>query len=150
MSTQAEALAGQLAVERSHLLRFPAHEAAEFAAYLRAKGVRAALADAVADDVANGPGGVDAALDIHAVRRMHRASLFATTPASADVASARIAQRFEHGIDPEELGAPIASAVSSYIAFALGAAMPLVRGSSNAAALVRVNRHRRCAWCAYA
>ena len=68
MTTQAEALAGQLALERQHLLRFPAQEAAEFAAYLRGKGVRPALADAVAADVAAGPGGVDAALDVHAVR----------------------------------------------------------------------------------
>ena len=68
MTTQAEALSGQLAVERSHLLRFPAQEAAEFAGYLRSKGVRPALAAAVADDVAASAGGVDAALDIHAVR----------------------------------------------------------------------------------
>jgi hypothetical protein len=68
MTTQTEALTGQMAVERAHLLRFPAQEAAEFAAYLRAKGVRAAVAAAVVDDIAAADGGVDAALDIHAVR----------------------------------------------------------------------------------
>ena len=68
MATQAEALSGQLAVERVHLLRFPAQESAEFAAYLRARGVRPEVAAAVVDDVAASAGGVDAALDIHAVR----------------------------------------------------------------------------------
>jgi hypothetical protein len=67
MATQAEALSGQLAVERAHLLRFPAQESAEFAAYLRARGVRPEIAAAVIDDVAASSGGVDAALDIHAV-----------------------------------------------------------------------------------
>jgi VIT1/CCC1 family predicted Fe2+/Mn2+ transporter len=70
MSTQAEALAGQLAVERSHLLRFPAQEGAEFAAYLRTRGVRAHTAAAVVRDIAAASeGGVENALDIHAVRR---------------------------------------------------------------------------------
>jgi len=68
MQTQAEALSGQLAVERTHLLRFPAQEAAEFAAFLRARGVRPEVATAVVQDVAASAGGVDAALDIHAVR----------------------------------------------------------------------------------
>ena len=68
MQTQAEALSGQLAVERVHLLRFPAQESAEFAAYLRARGVRREIADAVVSDVAASAGGVDSALDIHAVR----------------------------------------------------------------------------------
>ena len=36
-------------------------------------------------------------------------------------------QRFEHGIDPEELGSASASAAASYAAFAVGAAVPLVR-----------------------
>jgi hypothetical protein len=68
MTTQAEALAGQLAVERAHLLAFPAQEGAEFAAYLRRQGVRPALAAAVVADVAASASGVEAALDIHAVR----------------------------------------------------------------------------------
>ena len=67
MATQAEALSGQLAVERSHLLRFPVQESAEFAAYLRSHGVRPEVAAAVVEDVAASAGGVDAALDIHAV-----------------------------------------------------------------------------------
>jgi hypothetical protein len=73
MSTQAEALAGQLAVERAHLLRFPAQEAAEFAAYLRSKGVRATTAAAVVAQVAAASeGSVENALDIHAVRTRER------------------------------------------------------------------------------
>ena len=34
--------------------------------------------------------------------------------------------KFEHGIDPEQLGQPIHSAIASYFSFALGAAVPLV------------------------
>lgn len=70
MATQAEALSGQLAVERAHLLRFPVQESREFAAYLRSHGVRPEVAAAVVEDVAASAGGVDAALDIHAVRAL--------------------------------------------------------------------------------
>jgi hypothetical protein len=38
-----------------------------------------------------------------------------------------LAQRFEHGIDPEELGAPRAAAAASYGAYSVGGALPLVR-----------------------
>ncbi len=35
-------------------------------------------------------------------------------------------QRFEHGIDPAELGQPITAAAASYVGFSLGALFPLV------------------------
>ena len=132
MQTQAEALSGQLAVERTHLLRFPAQESAEFASYLRSKGVRAEVAAAVVSDVAASSGGVDAALDIHAVREAqnHRCThvCCAVSALNASPFQRTLAlQRFEHGIDPEELGSASASAASSYAAFAVGAAVPLVR-----------------------
>jgi VIT1/CCC1 family predicted Fe2+/Mn2+ transporter len=34
--------------------------------------------------------------------------------------------KFEHGIDPEQLGSPLHSAIASYFSFALGGAVPLL------------------------
>ena len=95
MQTQAEALSGQLAVERVHLLRFPAQESAEFAAYLRARGVRREIADAVVSDVAASAGGVDSALDIHAVRASCSA-IYACVPHSAPSRACISAFRARH------------------------------------------------------
>jgi hypothetical protein len=34
--------------------------------------------------------------------------------------------KFEHGIDPDQLGSPLHSAIASYFSFALGGAVPLL------------------------
>jgi hypothetical protein len=53
-------------------------------------------------------------------------------------------QRFEHGIDPEELGSPRAAAAASYAGFALGGAVPLVRFTELTDWSVAHVRHWRC------
>ncbi len=73
MRTQAEALEGQLAVERGHLLAYPASEAAEFAAFLQSRGVRRRVAEAVVSDIGASEDALSKQLDIHAVRDVRNA-----------------------------------------------------------------------------
>lgn len=86
----------QIGLEQEELAQYPREEAAELALIYEAKGVPRAEARAVADTLIADP---DKALETLA--------------------------REELGLNPAELGSPLAAALSSFIAFALGAVIPL-------------------------
>jgi len=86
----------QIALERDELRQYPEEEAAELALIYVAKGLPEAEARRLADTLIADP---DRALDTLA--------------------------REELGLDPDELGSPWGAAVSSFLAFALGAFIPL-------------------------
>jgi vacuolar iron transporter family protein len=112
MQAQRELMERELDIERRELHRNPRAETRELAAIYESRGVSRASADAMAEQVMADP---DTALQAHA--------------------------REELGIDPEELGAPIGAAVSSFLAFAAGAIVPLVAwviGSGVAATAVSI------------
>lgn len=95
----------QMALERQELEQYPQEEAAELALIYGAKGLDTARARQLAERLLQDP---DQALDTLA--------------------------REELGLNPAELGSPWAAAISSFLAFALGAALPvlpylLLRGS---------------------
>jgi len=109
MKAQAELLEAELAMERVEIQRRPENERRELAAIYRSRGVEPSVADELATQMHRDP---DLALETHA--------------------------REELGIDPNELGSPVKAAVSSFAAFAVGAAIPLVPwflGSGDAAAI---------------
>lgn len=87
----------QIALEREELEQYPQEEAAELALIYAAKGVSAAEARRMADALIQDP---DKALDTLA--------------------------REELGLNPEELGSPWGAALSSFFAFSIGAAIPLL------------------------
>lgn len=87
----------QIALEREELDRYPQEEAAELALIYQAKGVGQAEAQRLAAALLRDP---DRALDTLA--------------------------REELGLNPEELGSPWAAAIASFLAFAIGAAIPLL------------------------
>jgi VIT1/CCC1 family predicted Fe2+/Mn2+ transporter len=95
--SQAEALGAELAVERAELHHSPAAEARELATILSGRGVDADLAAEVARQISRDP---DAALRMHA--------------------------REELGVDPDRPPSPVLAAGSSFLAFALGAAVPVL------------------------
>jgi VIT1/CCC1 family predicted Fe2+/Mn2+ transporter len=97
MRAQAELLERELAREREALVTDPDHELDELAAAYRAKGIPAHTAREVAEVLSSDP---ERALEAHA--------------------------REELGIDPTSLGSPIGAAVGSFVAFAVGAVIPLV------------------------
>jgi VIT1/CCC1 family predicted Fe2+/Mn2+ transporter len=97
MRAQQELLERELAVEREQLLRNPNKETVELALIYQSRGVDADVAQEMAQQMMADP---DRALEVHA--------------------------REELGIDPDSLGAPGAAALSSFIAFSLGALVPLV------------------------
>lgn len=86
----------QIGLERDELERYPHEEAAELALIYEAKGIERADARRLAETLIQDP---DQALDTLA--------------------------REELGLNPEELGSPIAAALSSFVAFATGALVPL-------------------------
>lgn len=86
----------QMALEREELDHYPQEEAAELALIYEAKGIDAAQARHMADTLLRDP---DRALDTLA--------------------------REELGLNPEELGSPWGAAISSFIAFAIGAGLPV-------------------------
>ena len=95
--SQREMYEYQIALEREELAEYPEEEAEELALIYQARGV---------------------ALD--QAREVSRA-LLANPQAALDVLA-----REELGLNPDDLGSPWQAAASSFVAFALGAAVPLV------------------------
>src|SRR5207248_10368005 len=97
MTAQAELFERELELERRELSRRPESERRELAHIYRSRGVDAGTADELASQMMRDP---DLALETHA--------------------------REELGIDPNALGSPIGAAASSFVAFAIGALVPLL------------------------
>jgi VIT1/CCC1 family predicted Fe2+/Mn2+ transporter len=97
MKAQTELLQRELDLERIEIARRPENERRELAQIYRSRGVAADVADRLATEMMADP---DLALETHA--------------------------REELGIDPDELGAPVHAAGSSFGAFAIGAIVPVV------------------------
>lgn len=87
----------QIGLEREELDQYPREEAAELALIYEAKGLSREEAKRLADTLIEDP---DKALDTLA--------------------------REELGLNPEELGSPWAAAAASFVAFAVGASIPLI------------------------
>ncbi len=97
MRSQREMFEYQIGMERAELEQYPQEEAAELALIFAAKGMEKAEARKLADKLISDP---DHALDTLA--------------------------REELGLNPDELGSPWGAAVSSFMAFAVGAIVPLL------------------------
>jgi VIT1/CCC1 family predicted Fe2+/Mn2+ transporter len=97
MTVQREMFEAQIALERRELEDDPEGERNEVAVIFRAKGLSAADSERIADSVIAQP---EVALDLMA--------------------------REELGLNPDDLGSPWGAATSSFVAFAGGAAVPLV------------------------
>jgi len=97
VSAQNELVLRELEVERREMDRHPEAETAELARMYESKGVEAGRARAVARDIMKDP---DKALLVHA--------------------------REELGIDPEDMASPWLTAMWSFIAFCIGAVLPLL------------------------
>lgn len=95
--SQREMLERQIAAEREELALYPEQEAAELSVIYEARGLPKEDADRIADRIVASP---QYALDALA--------------------------REELGLDPASLGSPFGAALSSFIAFAVGASVPLV------------------------
>jgi vacuolar iron transporter family protein len=107
MRVQAELLLRELRVEARELRRRPEHETRELADIYEQRGLAPDQARDVAEALMSDP---DMALEAHA--------------------------REELGIDPQQLGSPLAAAASSFVSFSVGALIPLVPwfvGAGNAA-----------------
>ncbi len=94
---QNELIERELEIERKSLAENPELERRELAAIYRGRGLPAEHADQVAEGVMSDPA---VALDVHA--------------------------REELGVDPDAIGSPVKVAVVSFLAFAIGAFIPLV------------------------
>ncbi len=97
MQSQRELFERQIALERAEMAAAPEEEEAELAAAYRSKGFPPAEAAAIAKRIFADP---EAALDTLV--------------------------REELGLDPDELGSPIGAAAGSFVAFAIGAAIPVL------------------------
>lgn len=97
MKAQAELLERELDMERLELRRNPVQEEAELAAMYVNRGIHPDLASQLSADMMSDP---VRALQAHA--------------------------REEMGIDPDDLGSPWGAAASSFVAFAVGAVLPLL------------------------
>ena len=97
MQVQTELLRRELSIEAAELDRRPQHETDELARVYEARGLPPGQAHDVAEALMRDP---DAALQAHA--------------------------REELGIDPERLGSPWGAATSSFVAFGIGALVPLL------------------------
>lgn len=97
MKAQQELLERELATERREIERNPNVETVELSQLYQSRGVDADVALDMARNVMKDP---ELALEVHA--------------------------REELGIDPNELGNPMHAAVSSFLAFAAGAVLPLI------------------------
>jgi vacuolar iron transporter family protein len=97
MKAQSELLQRELELERNEIARRPENERRELAQIYRSRGVESEVADRLATEMMADP---DLALQTHA--------------------------REELGIDPDELGAPLHAATSSFGAFAVGAVVPVL------------------------
>ncbi|MGB3737649.1 MAG: VIT1/CCC1 transporter family protein [Ilumatobacter sp.] len=96
MKAQSELVERELEIERQSLERQPVAETNELAAIYRQRGLDSDRAMEMAEAVMVDPA---VALEVHA--------------------------REELGVDPDETGNPVAAAVSSFIAFSIGALVPL-------------------------
>jgi vacuolar iron transporter family protein len=96
MTAQSELLERELEMERIELRRRPEYERAELVQIYRSRGIETDTAEELASALMRNP---EVALETHA--------------------------REELGIDPGELGSPVAAAMSSFLAFAAGALIPL-------------------------
>ena len=97
MQAQRELLERELEMERREHARNPEHEVEELAEIYESRGVDHDVAVEMATNIMEDP---EKALEVHA--------------------------REEMGIDPNELGNPVFAAASSFIAFAIGAVLPLL------------------------
>jgi VIT1/CCC1 family predicted Fe2+/Mn2+ transporter len=97
MQSQRELFERQIALERSELEAMPEEEQAEMAALYRGKGFLPEEADAIA------------------------ARLFEDPERALDTLV-----REELGLDPDELGSPLGAATGSFVAFAIGASVPVL------------------------
>lgn len=97
MTAQREALEQELAREQDHLDRYPEDERSHIEDILVKAGLTADTASRVSSELSDKP---RENLDFHA--------------------------RVELGIDPEELGSPVLAAGVSFVAFAIGALVPLI------------------------
>lgn len=97
MKAQAELVERELEIERRSIEEQPQAEIEELAATYRHRGIEAAHATSMAEAVMADP---EVALEVHA--------------------------REELGVDPSETGDPISAALSSFVAFAFGAIVPLM------------------------
>jgi vacuolar iron transporter family protein len=97
MQSQRELFERQIALERAEMEAMPEEEEAELAASYRAKGFTAEEAARIAHRIFGDP---EAALDMLV--------------------------REELGLDPDELGSPWGAAAGSFVAFAIGASIPVV------------------------
>ena len=97
MRVQKELLERELAIERREHRRNPHVETVELALIYQSRGMDPDRARELAEATMQDP---EAALQVHA--------------------------REELGIDPDELGSPVQAAVSSFLAFSVGAVVPLV------------------------
>lgn len=97
MRVQAELLQRELDIEARELRHRPKFETVELTELYERRGLPPEGARALAEAVMKDP---DVALEAHA--------------------------REELGVDPQELGRPVGAAVSSFLCFSLGAAVPLV------------------------
>jgi VIT1/CCC1 family predicted Fe2+/Mn2+ transporter len=96
MTAQSELLERELEMEAIELKRRPEHERRELVQIYRSRGIEAETAERLASELMRDP---ELALETHA--------------------------REELGIDPKELGSPGGAAISSFLAFAVGAVVPL-------------------------
>ncbi|HVE46510.1 MAG TPA: VIT1/CCC1 transporter family protein [Acidimicrobiales bacterium] len=97
MRAQTELLERELELERIEIRRSPELERRELAAIYESRGVNPETAEELATEMHRDP---DLALETHA--------------------------REELGIDPSELGSPVQASISSFLAFAAGALLPLI------------------------
>lgn len=97
VASQKEMMLAELAVERKELQENPAEEAEELAALYVARGVEPEVAREFARQLSRDP---EKALELHI--------------------------REELGVDPADLPSPVVAAVSSFLSFGLGAAVPLL------------------------
>ena len=107
VASQSEAAAHQVARERAEIIANPRGEEHELARMYVAKGVDEPLAHEVARQIHRD---VDNAVHVHA--------------------------REELGVDPRDLASPVLAAASSFVAFALGALVPLLPYLFGAGSLV--------------
>ncbi len=112
MQAQRELLERELEMERREHARNPEHEVEELAEIYESRGASQAMAREMAANIMADP---EKALEVHA--------------------------REEMGIDPNELGNPVFAAISSFLSFAVGAALPLLPwffGGGNGAIAVSI------------
>jgi|SRR5437868_10852 len=97
VASQTELMQAEIAIEKAELARNPAGELAELKALYRARGLDAETAEKVATQLTAQP---EMAWRVHV--------------------------REELGVDPDDLPSPYVAAASSFCAFAVGAALPIL------------------------